>query len=98
MSGEFLKDTIQTVIFLLPVLALVWKGAKMTSKVEQLESTVKEKTEKFCRDHQEMEKKIEQEKSDNEKSIDAIMLTLTEIQKSIVRIETKLDIEEGSKT
>ena len=97
MSGEFLKDTIQTVIFLLPVLALVWKGAKMTSKVEQLEATVKEKTEKFCRDHQEMGKKIEQEKSDNEKSIDAIMLTLTEIQKSIVRIETKLDIEEGSK-
>lgn len=97
MSAEFLKDTLQTIIFLLPVLGLVWKGAKMTSKVEQLEATVKEKTEKFCKDHSEMQKRIEQEKNDNEKSIDAIMLTLTEIQKSIVRIETKLDIEEGHK-
>lgn len=97
MSADFLKDTLQTIIFLLPVLGLVWKGAKMTSKVEQLEATVKEKTEKFCKDHSEMQKRIEQEKNDNEKSIDAIMLTLTEIQKSIVRIETKLDIEEGHK-
>lgn len=97
MSGEFLKDTLQTIIFLLPVLGLVWKGAKMTSKLEQLEATVKEKTEKFCKDHSDMQKKIEQEKDENEKSIDAIMLTLTEIQKSIVRIETKLDIEEGGK-
>jgi hypothetical protein len=97
MSADFLKDTLQTIIFLLPVLGLVWKGAKMTSTVEQLEATVKEKTEKFCKDHSEMQKRIEQEKNDNEKSIDAIMLTLTEIQKSIVRIETKLDIEEGHK-
>lgn len=97
MNGEFLKDTLQTIIFLLPVLGLVWKGAKMTSKVEQLEATVKEKTEKFCKDHSEMQKKIEQEKTNNEKSIDAIMMSLTEIQKSIVRIETKLDMEEGCK-
>lgn len=95
MNSEFLYNILQTVIFLLPVLGLVWKGAKMTSKLETLESTVKEKTEKFCKDHAEMQKKIEQEKDNNEKSIDAIMLTLTEIQKSIVRIETKLDIEEG---
>lgn len=97
MSGEFLKDVLQTVIFLLPVLGLVWKVAKMVAKVEQLEATVKEKTEKFCKDHADMNKRIEQEKSDTEKNIDAIMLTLTEIQKSIVRIETKLDIEEGQK-
>lgn len=97
MNGDFLKDTLQTIIFLLPVLGLVWKGAKMTAKVEQLEATVKEKTEKFCKDHLEMQKKIEQEKTNNEKSIDAIMLSLTEIQKSIVRIETKLDMEEGVK-
>lgn len=44
MTADFLKDTIQTIIFLLPVLALVWKGAKQTSKLEQLEEDVKEKT------------------------------------------------------
>lgn len=95
MSGDFLKDTIQTVIFLLPVLALVWKVADMWSKVRQLEATVKEKTEKFCKDHAEMQQKIEEERKANDKSMDAVMMTLTEIQKSIVRIETKLDIEEG---
>ena len=97
MSGDFLKDTIQTVIFLLPVLALVWKGAEMSSKVKQLEATVKEKTEKFCKDHSEMQQRIEEDRKANDKSLDAVMLTLTEIQKSIVRIETKLDIEEGKK-
>ncbi len=94
MSGDFLKDTIQTIIFLLPVLALVWKGAKMSSKVEQLEATVKEKTDKFCKDHSEMQKKFEEEHKNNEKSFDAMMLTLTDIQKSIVRIETKMGIED----
>ena len=105
MSGDFLKDTIQTIIFLMPVLALVWKGAKMSSKVEQLEATVKEKTDKFCKDHAEMEKRIEQLNTDMQKrieeehkntdrSLDAVMQTLTKIEKSIVRIETKLDIEE----
>ncbi len=97
MSGEFLKDTIQTVIFLLPVLALVWKGAKMSSKVEQLEATVKEKTEKFCKDHSDMQKRIEEERKNNDKSMDAVMLTLSEIKQSIVRIETKLDLEEKKK-
>lgn len=97
MSGDFLKDTIQTVIFLLPVLALVWKGAEMSSKVKQLEVTVKEKTEKFCKDHSDMQKKIEEEHKNTDKSLDAVMLTLNEIQKSIVRIETKLDMDEGKK-
>ena len=95
MSGDFLKDTIQTIIFLLPVLALVWKGARMASKVEQLEATVKEKTEKFCKDHSEMQKKFEEECKSNDRNLDSVMKTLTEIQKSIVRIETKLNIEEG---
>ena len=97
MDAEFLKSLINTVIFLLPVMGLIWKGAKLTTRFETLEKNVQEKTEKFCKDHADMNKRIEQEKSDTEKNIDAIMLTLTEIQKSIVRIETKLDIEEGQK-
>ena len=94
MSGDFLKDTLQTIIFLLPVLALVWKFAKMSSKVEQIEVTVKEKTEKFCKDHSDMQKRIEQERSNTEKSMDAVMLALNDISRSIVRIETKMGIEE----
>lgn len=96
MSAEFLKDTIQTVLFLLPLLALVWKGAKMYSRIETLERDVKEKTEKFCRDHSLMAEKIEQERIATDTSIAAIMATLTEIQKSLVRVETKLEIKEGA--
>lgn len=97
MDGQFLKDSINTVIFLLPVLGLVWKGAKLTTRFEQLEKNVQEKTEKFCRDHRNMEEKIEQERLATDSSIATIMATLTEIQKALVRVETKLDIEEEKK-
>lgn len=95
MTDSVLTSVIGTVIYLLPVLTLVWKGAKLTSKLEQLEEEVKEKTTKFCTDHKTMQEKIEEERKSTDKSIDAIMLTLTEIQKSLVRVETKLEIKES---
>ncbi|SEP79510.1 hypothetical protein SAMN04487977_101448 [Treponema bryantii] len=94
MNGEVLTNVIGTVIYLLPVLALVWKGAKLTSKLEQLEKDVEEKTSKFCNDHKTLQAKIEEERKSTDKSIDAIMLTLTDIQKSLVRVETKLEEKE----
>ncbi|MCR5219188.1 hypothetical protein [Treponema sp.] len=94
MSAEFLKDLIGTIVYILPVLVLVWKGAKLTARLEHLEQNVKEKTDKFCRDHALMQEKIEQERIATDSSITAIMATLTEIQKSLVRVETKLDVEE----
>ena len=94
MNGEVLTNVIGTIIYLLPVLALVWKGAKLTAKIEELEKDVEEKTSKFCRDHKEMQEKIEEERKSTDKSIDAIMLTLTDIQKSLVRVETKLEEKE----
>lgn len=97
MNAELLKDTINTLVFLLPVLGLVWKGAKLATEFEQLKNNVQEKTEKFCRDHRNMEAKIEQERLATDSSIAAIMNTLTEIQKSLVRVETKLDLEESKK-
>lgn len=97
MDAEFLKETLNTIIFLLPVLGLVWKGARLTTRFEQLEKNVQEKTEKFCKDHRNMEEKIEQERLAKDTSIAAVMATLTEIQKALVRLETKLDIEEDNK-
>lgn len=94
MNTDILKEFISTLVFLLPVLGLVWKGAKLTAKLEQLEKTVNEKTTKFCTDHRTMENKIEEQKEESDKNIAAIMVTLTEIQKSIVRIETKLEVME----
>lgn len=95
MDAQFLKDTITTIIFLLPVLALVWKGARMAARIDTLESTVKEKTEKFCKDHAMLTEKLEQERIATDSSIAAIMTTLTEIQKGMVRIETKLEMQGG---
>ena len=97
MDANSLKDTLNTIIFLLPVLGLVWKGSRLTTRFEQLEKDVGEKTEKFCRDHRNMEQKIEQERIATDSSIATIMNTLTEIQKSLVRVETKLDLEETKK-
>ena len=94
MNDQVLTNVIGTIIYLLPVLALVWKGAKLTSKLEQLEKDVEEKTAKFCRDHKEMQAKIEEERKSTDKTIDAIMLTLTDIKTSIARVETKLDMNE----
>lgn len=119
MNAEILKSTIETLIFLLPVLVLVWKGAKLTGRLETLEVSVKEKTaaieqsikdktkdlednikekeEVFCKKNALLQDKLEQERIATDSSIGAIMATLTEIQKSIVRVETKLDIGEQNK-
>lgn len=91
MDSEFLKSLINTIVFLLPVLGLVWRGARLTTRFEQLEKNVQEKTEKFCKDHRMMEEKIEQERLATDTAISSIMSTLTEIQKSLVRVETKLE-------
>lgn len=97
MDGQFITDLIKTIVFLLPVLALVWNAAKMTGRLEAIEKDVKEKNEKYCKDLSLLEGKIEQERLATDSSISSVLATLTEIQKSIVRIETKLDISEGGK-
>ena len=94
MKTEFLYDFLNTIIYLVPVLALVWKGATMAAKLKEIEANVKEKTEKFCRDHREMAERIEEERKSTDRSIDAIMNTLTEIKTSLARVETKLDVQE----
>ena len=89
-----IKDFIAPIIYMLPLLTLVWKGATLASRLANLETTVKEKVEKFCKDHLEMSKKIESIDKENESELAKVTETLISIQKSIVRIETKLNIEE----
>lgn len=79
---------------MIPLLGLVWKGAKLTAKIEQIDSTMKEKIEKFCNDHKDMQRQIEAERKETDRDISAVLKTLNEIQKSIVRIETTLNIED----
>jgi hypothetical protein len=89
-----IKDFFQPIIFLLPVFALIWKGALLTGRLTTLENTVQEKIEKFCKDHSDMSKRIESVTKENESDLAKVTETLISIQKSIVRIETKLNIEE----
>ena len=93
MNGEYLKDFISTIAFLIPLLGLVWKGALLSAKINQIEATMKEKIEKFCTDHKEMQKQIETERKETDRDISAVLNTLNDIQKSIVRIETTLQIK-----
>lgn len=97
MNGEYLKEFINTIAFLMPVLLLVWKSAKLTSRLEVLEQSVKEKTEKFCKDHSEMREDIEREQKSRRNDTQMLLSALNDIQKCIVRIETKIDIEEKKK-
>lgn len=89
-----IKDFFQPIIFMLPVFALVWKGALLTARLSNLETVVKEKVEKFCKDHSDMSKKIEALDKENASDLAKVTETLMSIQKSIVKIETKLNIEE----
>lgn len=89
-----IKDFIAPIIYMLPVLTLVWKGATLAARLSNLETTVKEKVEKFCKDHSDMSKKIEALDKENASDLAKVTETLMSIQKSIVRIETKLNIEE----
>lgn len=92
MNGEYLKEFVGTIAYLLPLLALVWKGAKMASKIDLIENVMKEKVEKFCSDHKELQKQIENERKETDRDISAVLKSLSEIQRSIVRIETTLNI------
>lgn len=94
MTSDFLNQFISTIVYLIPLLGLVWKGAKLTAKIEQMDSTMKEKIEKFCNDHKDMQRQIEAERKETDRDISAVLKTLNEIQQSIVRIETTLKIED----
>lgn len=88
-----MNQFVSTIIYLIPLLTLVWKGAKLSAKIDQIDTTMKEKITKFCNDHKEMQKALDKERSETDRDIGTLLATLNEIQKSIVRIETKLNIE-----
>lgn len=88
-----IKDFYSPIIFMIPIFALVWKGATMANQLKNLDVLVHEKIEKFCKDHVEMLAKIESIDKDYETELKKLADTLVEIQKSVVRIETKLNID-----
>lgn len=82
MSNEFLKEMIASIVYLIPLLTLVYKGGKMSARIESIE-----------KENQRLSTALEDEKSDTDTSIATILQQLSQIQQSIVRIETKLESE-----
>lgn len=82
MSNEFLKEMIASIVYLIPLLTLVYKGGKMSARIESIE-----------KENQRLSAALEDEKSDTDTSIATILQQLSQIQQSIVRIETKLENE-----
>ncbi len=65
MNETIISDIVRTVVFLLPVLTLVWKGSKIASRVDEHEKDLKE-----------MQGKIEHEKHLNYNQRIVIILTI----------------------
>lgn len=94
MNENFLKDFLNTIVFLIPILGLVWKGAKISARVDELESKVSENIEKFCKDHKEMQSELDEEKEYRITGTQELKDILNKIQQSIVRLETKIELSE----
>jgi hypothetical protein len=62
-----------------------------------LESKVGENIGKFCSDHKAMQKELDEEKDFRQNDTQELKEILNKIQQSIVRLETKIDIEDKSK-
>ena len=94
MNENFLKDFLNTIAFLVPILGLVWKGAKISARVEEIENKVAENIEKFCKDHKEMQSELDEEKEYRLTDTQELKDILNKIQQSIVRLETKIELSE----
>jgi hypothetical protein len=94
MNENFLKDFLNTIAFLIPILGLVWKGAKISARVDEIEHKVAENIEKFCKDHKEMQSELDEEKEYRLTDTQELKDILNKIQQSIVRLETKIELSE----
>ena len=94
MNENFLKDFLNTIVFLIPILGLVWKGAKISARLDELERKVAENIGKFCKDHREMQSELDEEKEYRLNDTQELKDILNKIQQSIVRLETKIELSE----
>lgn len=82
-----LMDLIKTVVYLLPVLALIWKAARLTSKVDQNESRINKLTQV-----------VREQDAGHDVLLSGIQNALNDIKVSIAKLETKIeDREKASK-
>lgn len=88
---------IQDVIYLLPLVGLIWKAAQQSSEVKQLRKDMDANTKKFCEEHKELEQAVQHNKIVVDDVMKSVAEKLTSIQVSIARIETALDMSTDKK-
>lgn len=88
-----MTDTIQTVVYLLPIAGLVWKAAMQSAELKELRKDVDENIAKFCKDHRNMEDRIEHERLATDSSISTMLNSLHKIELAITRIEATVEAQ-----
>ena len=83
-------DLIQTVTFLLPVLALVWKGAQLTAELKQVRKDLDSAYNKACHNNQSTNDKLEEERRATDSAISTIIAQLSDIREKLARLDERL--------
>ena len=86
-------DIISTVIYLLPIAGLIWKAALQSAELKELRKDVDENIAKFCKDHRNMEDRIEHERLATDSSISTMLNSLHKIELAITRIEATVEAQ-----
>lgn len=93
MTDEIITGAINSVVYLLPIMGIVWKGAKLSARFEELEKKVNDNVGKFCHDHRDMQDEIDKERAFRIEESQELKEMLNKIQQSIVRIETQISMQ-----
>ena len=82
-------EWIRDIIYILPLVALIWKLASIVAEVKQLKVDVDRNIAKFCTEHKELEQSVNHNKVIVDEVIGANNDKLTAIQVSIAHIEER---------
>lgn len=82
---------IRDVIYCIPLAALIWKAATLTSDFKHLKQDVELNVKKFCAEHKELEASVNHNKVVVDDLIKDIHDKLTSIQISVAKIEAKTE-------
>ena len=90
-------DLIQTVTYLLPIAALVWKAATQNAEIKEIRKDLEYNIERFCQKHSRIEEKLEAERISTDSAISTILNSLQKIELSVERINTTLELNQQKK-
>lgn len=94
MTPETLS-IIQTISYLMPLAALIWKAAQQASEIKEIRKDLDDNIDKFCKKHALLEEKIERDKVVTNNSIVSMLESLHTIELKVTQIDTTLHAIHG---